>query len=491
MRHRVGRWPLLVGLLAALVYLGVPTRKYYWDGVSFAINIERGAADPSGLFHPNHLLYNTLGYALYRLARYFTADARALFVLQRANAVLAAACVAMICRILIARGVAVSRAVWLALLFACAATWWRFATDADAYIASILLLLGCARLLLPGEAPRPLAVSATHCGAILFHQLAVLFFPVAALALYRQAPERPKALRAVLVYAVGTTLPVLAAYAAVFRVIGESRSGTFLSWVTYHSPDSAFSFEPLRNLGWSALGTLRLFAGGKLGAMRGDWIGISALVLLGGAVFLLITRHREFISALREAACGVIRWREFPELTLWIAVYAMFLFFWMPRNTFYRLFYLPPAILLLGGAAPWRGASRASVLPCFVAALALWNFSFSIYPQSFAENNRPLEFAFEQGPQWPPGTAVAFREFPSDLWTISYFNPQAFWIRLTSVHQIEALRQSSMQSGRSLWLDGSAYDWLEASAEGKRWLALHVSGGRSAPSQFRFYRTVP
>ncbi|MBV9771479.1 MAG: hypothetical protein JOZ32_18045 [Bryobacterales bacterium] len=86
---------------------------------------------------------------------------------------------------------------------------------------------------------------------------------------------------------------------------------------------------------------------------------------------------------------------------------------------FYRLFYLAPLILVVGialGDAP--KSNRAGLL--LAAVLALWNFVFMAYPESRPEFNAPLRFALTQRDAWPPGSAIVFHRFQTDLWTISY-----------------------------------------------------------------------
>ncbi|HTX33740.1 MAG TPA: hypothetical protein VME43_01920, partial [Bryobacteraceae bacterium] len=372
--------------LPVAVYLLLPTRNFYWDGVAFAIAIEKQAGLRQTL-HPSHLLFIPAGVWLYGAAIALGLKIRALFLLQTVNSLLAGAAVWFVYRALRRRVEAEATAIAGALAFAFAATWWKFATDADAYIAAIVLVLWCNDLLDRGRSP--LLAGTACCAAMLFHELAILFVPVA---LWRLARRRDAA-----VFAAAALAPVALAYAAASRIVlGTMSLPHLLAWTVSHSPDSAFSLHPLRNLAWTLLGTLRLFFGGKPG------------VVLGAALGLPLARSR------REAS----RW-----LVLWLGLYAAFLFFWMPQNTFYRMFYLAPLVLL---AALWLQGTRA--LPILAAALFLWNAAFFIVPESRVANNPPLRFALEQHAHWPPGVPIVFHIFHPDLWTISYFNQQAAWI---------------------------------------------------------------
>ena len=177
------------------------------------------------------------------------------------------------------------------------------------------------------------------------------------------------------------------------------------------------------------------------------------------------------------------------------------------------LFYLPPLILLAGevsegsrpgngesasGAATGHPGSRRLWMPypaLAVAAVFLWNFTFSVYPRAQTLNNPVLRFAIEQQPSWPAGTGIAFRRFDSDLWTICYFNPQASWIGLgpSDLTTLDRYRQKLGHEGRDLWIDGSAFDDLQSAAAGKDWVQSHIDFAqsldlRTSGRRFRFYR---
>ena len=125
--------------------------------------------------------------------------------------------------------------------------------------------------------------------------------------------------------------------------------------------------------------------------------------------------------------------------------------------------------------------------------LLSWNLTFLIYPQSRAENNPPLQFALLQHGRWPPGTPIAFHRFHPDLWTISYFNPQAAWIGLDTFDaaRLDRALDDARARGETLWLEASAYDFMSADSEGRRWLASHpaaLSGSNDPKHEFKFYQ---
>jgi hypothetical protein len=463
----------LLFFLTLAIYLLWPAKDFYWDGVSFAIDIEKAAAFPTPLLHPNHLIYNWLGYGLYQILRTLGISTRALFVLQTLDSVLAAASVALVYGIL-RQSTTRENSAAFALLFAFSATWWKFAVDADAYIASVFFLL-CSYTLLTTKEPRPLAVALAHTVAMLFHELAVFFFPVAAYTLYRK-----KGARAAIQYAIPAFLLTIGAYGWAYQAgLRPGPAVSFPGWIAAHSPGSQWSFRILSNIGQTLLGNARLLLGGKLASWNSGWIAKAGVALLVVALLLSLKRVRPAWT--RPAISQAPLW-------IWIAAYSLFLFFFEPQNAFYRLFYFPAVIFLLGSRL--RGAFGLAV-----AVVLLWNFSFLIYPRSKPESNETLAFALREHRSWPAGSGIVYNVFHPDLWTIAYFNWQASWIDLSSldVPKLESYRSDFERDGRSLWLEQTTVDLLASRPEGQQWLTSHVREDdairyRSPKRSFAFYR---
>src|SRR4051812_26355153 len=122
-------WPVLMlfGILA--LYLLLPTKNYFWDGVDFAQHIEDATKLDASLIHPNHLFYNVFGYLIYRATRIFGMNLRAIEVLQITNSVLSVLA-AYIFFLTIKRALSSTYlSCILTLLFTLSATWWKFSTD--------------------------------------------------------------------------------------------------------------------------------------------------------------------------------------------------------------------------------------------------------------------------------------------------------------------------------------------------------------------------
>src|SRR5678815_2580634 len=160
-------WLLFIGI--AIIYLLFRTRVYYWDGLVFAQMIENARGLSPSLVHPNHLIYNFVGYIFYKLLRSFSAEIRALTALQILNCILSPICARVFFSILLNTLRSLYLAICLTLLFAFSATWWRFSTDADAYIPSVLFLLISFYFVLPRRAPKPVLVAVLYAFSLCLH----------------------------------------------------------------------------------------------------------------------------------------------------------------------------------------------------------------------------------------------------------------------------------------------------------------------------------
>jgi hypothetical protein len=459
--ERISTW-LAIAVFA--VYVVLPTQNYYWDGVSFALDIEQAGrfGSPSfwhSLIRPNHLLYDSVGYLVWTALGTMGFEVRAIAVLQAINMVLAALCVHIVHRTLLRLTQSLYLSTTLSLLFAFSAVFWRFATDADAYIPSVLFLVATFHVLCTSSKPRPLAVGILHAGAMLIHQLAIFFFPAAALGVYLKGGRRR--LLQYCAVAAGVTLP--AYYAGFWLQERTTRLSTFLGWLTFHSPDVTFTFTFSKNLAITLMNYPRLFFGGTAHVLQffGPFM-LATLVLLAVVLAALLARTLRYRDELR-----LLRLRVEPTLALrvaivWLAAYVMFLFFWLPSNTFYKLFCLPAIIVILAYILTGYQLSqqhprryRAALL---VATMALANLAFYIFPYSRPDYHQALRFAHRMGRVWSDGTVVYYSDFIVDDWFIRYFNPRTTWKQIDLANgaaNFAADADRDLASGREVWVDGT------------------------------------
>jgi len=497
--HRPAAIALLLSLALLALYLAFPTKVYYWDGIVFAQAIEDATRANISLAHPNHLLYNFAGYGFYKLLRGLGADVRAITALQILNSIVSAACAALL--FLILRDTLRSNyfSVCLTLLFALSATWWKFSTDANAYIPSVFFLLVSFYLVLPDRKPRPLLLALTFFVAMCFHQLAVIAFPVFALGVYLQdgALVIKRRFTNAFVFTLASFVLIFATYALVFySATGSMDVMRLLRWTASYSPDADTRFALWSNLMYSLRGEVRLFFGGRMNLLRGlmNPVVVLLLALLAIAVLLLVPVAGWNLATLKRRSRGI---RLLPRqktvlllALLWAVVYLVFLFFWLPQNTFYRVFYLPALIIIVGlalSAFPQVGYRHTYATALFVVAAGLANFLFLIYPFSHVEKYPPLEFALQMNSAWPPGTVIYYAAQNSDETLIRYFNRGTEW---------KLLPAELPPMSDDVWLETTAIDRLSATGEGSRWLETHTRPGslrelNNGAYRIRFVRLSP
>ena len=468
--------PWLLFVSTAIIYLSFPTRVYYWDGIEFAQAIEDASTLNASLVHPNHLIYNFAGYLFYKLLRAFGFELRAITALQILNSLLSAACAGVLFAILRDTLRSLYLSICLTLLFAFSATWWKFSTDANAYIPSVLFVALSFYLVLPDRKARPLLLGVTFFISMAFHQLAVLMFPVLAVGVYLQNGPltlKRRALNAVFFSVVAGTL-IVATYSYLFYLAtGSFDLAKLLSWSSSYSPDADTKFSLWSNLQYSLRGQVRLFFGGRFNLLRGlvnPLVVTLIACLILAVLWLIVEALKKFLSH-REVSERRLETRQKTVLLLsllWTAVYLAFLFFWLPQNTFYRLFYLPALILLFGLALSSfkNKASKSRALAAFVIAVAVANFLFLIYPFSRVEKYPPLAFALQMNHEWPPGTVIYYGAENSDEGLLRYFNPSTRW-KLLDPKSLELLDGTA-------WLETTAIAQLASTREGARWLETHA-----------------
>src|SRR4029434_1148372 len=127
----------------------------------------------------------------------------------------------------------------------------------------------------------------------------------------------------------------------------------FMSWVVSHSQDVSFSFDVPRNVWISLVGHIRLVFGGNLRMVLAQRSPVSlvAVVALAFSLVLLVGRLIQIPPGFLLPLSSDVR-RRLPVLAVWCGTYTVFLVFWLPRNTFYRLFYLPALVVLCSALLP-------------------------------------------------------------------------------------------------------------------------------------------
>lgn len=487
-REKLLPWILFV--LTAAIYLSFLTQNYYWDGIAFAQIIEDAPRLGPSLVHPNHLLYNLVGYVFYRTLQSLGFNLRAVTALQILNALLSAGACAVLFQILRHSLRSVYLAFTLSLLFAFTATWWKFSTDAAAYVLGVFLLLCCFYLALLRKRTHPLVLAIVFAAALCIHQMAIFFLPVLIVAIFiqDQARTRQRQLLDCLTFVFIAGGLTLAAYVFSFYLLtGSFHTANFLRWTVSYSHDDSFGFRPLINLGYTLRGHGRLLFGGRFNAISGLVNpAIVALVVLDVVLFIVLAykvmRHFRFPDAswLRVLRTDSTRRKTALLALVWAGSYLIALYVYVAHHTFYRLFYLPSLIILIGlvfdSYAFVAPGSRKYRLAIFVAVVALTNFLTQTFPHSHAQKYPPLTFALELKQAWPRGTIVYYSRADSDNSLLKYINPGMDWrqLDLTKSNQIEQELLEAQAGGVSTWIETTAIVDLPRNPEGAAWLNQHV-----------------
>jgi len=481
----------LLPLGTAAVYILFPTKNYYWDGISFASTIENSHALSLTLIHPHHLLYNVFGYLMYSLARGVGWQGRAVELLQISNSILSVLCGLLLFRFL----KHTLRSHWVAAVtfvaFSFSASWWKYSTDADSYIPSVFFLLVCLNLLLAVEKLKPFLLAFAHAASMSMHQLAVFFFPaIIAGILLRSEYTWRKRFRLALQYSLAASMTTLGInYYCFHWVTGKFSLGDFARWLTSYvqGPDSySFSFNLLSNLGYTLRGQARLFFEGRINWTKG-LLSFPVILLIGVLVGLVAVLAFQFLSALPKLRLtfrlSTLVDDQFKPLAIvclvWLVSYLLFLFFWYPYFTPYRLFYLAPALILTGVYLAQKARTENRTLrlnaAIFVAAMAISNFVFFILPLTHAEKFPPLSFALEMNQTLSSRSVIYYARPNADNQLVRYFNPSTTWklFKAKDGVSLDGDLNEVYRAKGTVWLETTALSQLESSSEGKTWLAAH------------------
>jgi len=484
--------------LFALIYLATLTSDYFWDGITFALQIEKvtkGERGLSFLFHQNHLLYNALGYLLYISVRSLGLSFRALTILELANVVIGAIGVGLFFQLV--ERVTRSRywATVCSMALAVSATWWKLSTDADAYIPAVVLILLCLRNL-TGENPRWYIAAFALAGAMLMHEIASLFSLGAIATVFSSRLDNKKGFAAKM--SIAAWLSVISVYyLCAYLLHGIGRPLDVIRWATSNPSLISPSVNPIPGLLQTPRANLDLVVGHSFniflktgGAI--EWVAALASVAAGLTFIYKVTRNRcELLrQTIYKTKAGMRCCRmAYVTLAMWVAPYIIFLCFFEPQDPYLRLFYAPALFLAVGlfmsdqttvgslkvdslRKQPTRyvGTSAAAYA---VAMLALGNLAFFIAPHLHVRSNQVVAAAREARKVWSAPTVIYFESHNEADTTFEYFNDQTLWRKATrlSEESLERDIESAHSKGESVWITREVVASLDP-----EWLKWHTRG---------------
>jgi hypothetical protein len=480
---------VVAGLAALALYLFTPTANYYWDGLAFALRVERvanHAHNANPLFHQNHLIYNAIVYLLYVVSSTLGFSVRALTVMQIASALSCALGIGFF--FLIAQRISGNLYVAIvgAAALAVSSCWWKAATDADAYSLSVALVLICASTLL-SEAPRWYLAGAALAGAMLIHELASLFYPVAMVSVLFSNRIETRLRFAIKLTLLAWGLTIASYYACAAFVFGITRPLDVIKWAGSNPYGVPFS-NPLQTVATFPKDQIDVIFGHSFkafqlygGAVESSFaiIGVVALCVSG----LMIARRssfKEFMKSIWGVAPGYRdHWRRtLPVLVTWIALYALFLLVWEPYVLLYRVYYAPAVVLIvvlvLSNFHHRTSSAQSGAAAFAVGALFSLNLALFIAPYMRSNSNSLVAAAKNANNKWNEHTVIYFNgSSPIDN-AFRYFNQTAEW-RGASPARIMTLDdeiQRVYDQGGTVWLNDIAAksvdpEWLSERARGE------------------------
>ena len=401
----------LVFCFFSALYLLTPNQIFSFDAVTNAIACESN--ELIRWFHPNHPLYPFLGVLWYRLEKLWGYHGFAIYSLARFNSLLMAGSLALLhwgLKDEIGKARAAAWVIFLGVTYAC----WHYAVDGRAIGASVFFSSLLVTSLIRFSKRATLKYHHTvHLGFlsslyILCHGIAI--FHVAAIAgwlLMRSRFNNEKRLNydQAGLYLLTVAIVVSSFYLGVYAVaVKPWGSFSFLSWAVGYAGyegegkilESGFWFKNGNDFidgiwrGWAQA----LVHSGTSFTLNFFTI-FFALGLLG-ALFYSLTQFRKQKKERRLLALTLGAWGVFISI---------FLTLWSPGQEGFRLHILVPwivmAALLTAHLKPVEWVVGSS------AALVFWlNFSYTIVPASFIQNNSGYQILSEIQTHLQPGDVL-------------------------------------------------------------------------------------
>ena len=407
-------WLLFFGTL--IVYLVTRTHLNTFDAVAYANQI--GLASETGklrpLFHPHHLLFNALGFAVWRLARLLGYGGGPLIVSQTLNAVLGAWGVGLFYALLRRLQPAGPAPLVLALGLAGSFGWWICATDGRVNMPSSVLMLAAFGVLVGRQTRltlRQAALVGVLAGlAVLFHESAGLFGFVGAAGIFVTVSGRRRAVL-LAIYGMAWLGIVTTAYGVVGIFALHLHSPTaFKHWMNaYAERGWWWDFHIIHNL--------RLDLFGLRHAVFAEPLGRAALAetplhpLGTAALSLLWLCYGLALVSLTAAAYAILRslprlhrsaeWPVAVTCLVWIMLYGAFFTVWCPGAfVFWVPVLVPLGTLLLLARPPIR------LLGIWVGVFVLLNFFAGILPYLRPIVGISQRVAFDIKAHTPPRSVV-------------------------------------------------------------------------------------
>ncbi len=295
--------PIVLFLLAALVYLTFRSNHHYFDSVHYARMAESG----DNLFWQKHILQHGLIRWLWLGQGEVAGGTSALRVAQWVNALAGAGAVTLV-HLSLRRFCGASLAAACAVLFGLTGVVARHAIEGEVHILPLFLLTLALWLLVRLE-PSPTAavwIGLATAGAILTHQAYAVFVPAVLAASMAKGASR----RALVLTLLAAAIPCAAIFGIVFSLTGESWA-QWPHWMLHGAGLADWNMAILRQAGEALVNALAP-SGNHYPVLRFDSLVPGAMLAL---LIIQGVRKRRPKTTPLLLFCGVVAGIGIPAIT--------------------------------------------------------------------------------------------------------------------------------------------------------------------------------
>lgn len=372
----------VVSIFFALLYLLIPTKVLFIDGIYYAEHLENMPYYDQG-FHPHHLIYLPLMHLLYGAFHLIFPWMRALVFLQALNAILGGLTIWVFSKILRRLNFSIISRVLAIILLGSSYTFWHHSSDASIYILVHLLIL-CVTLIVLSDRFHSSKSVQYSTGFLLgltslIHGIAA--FMIIPYGFYLWLKDKKNGMSKFRRFSIPFLLVGIITYPVIFLIFcGEANQSlsSFLQWTgSYERAEYYFTFsgayahniiQTITRGHYNAFFTLKPLEKILFDGFSGDTAVSFKLYMY----FLFLTALTVVSFIFQSINCSDKNRRSmyFLFLAQFIVYFALTSLF-IPENHYYRIFYLCPLIVIWTGMFSMLGESYKLILKPLVAIAIL------------------------------------------------------------------------------------------------------------------------
>jgi len=397
---------ILLSLVLAFIYAAFPSRMHFTDGLYYAYHLEKFPISQS--WHPHHLLWLPLMHVIFDLIRAVFPDYRAMAFLQLSNAILGGLCIflfiLLVCKITRNNNAGIMSGLLLG------SSWGMMHYSADANIYTLVLVFTFLTLLIivsgyPLTLKRAVFATIMMTLVTSLHQMGFFFAFVVLTGIIVRSQRSSRLRNAIIcafIYSVLTVIMYYGVYLLIRdQLFGEVGTG-FFNWLTVYGQRREFWTMFSRgfllaqeifvraqlNLFLHIQDTIKAFSEQGYRETYNTlvlYVIFHMIILL--SVLFEVKNHIIFNYNKQDLQLRSIR----QMLILWFMLYFIFNQFYCAFEIHYKLFYLPPLLLIwtlqILESSPRERKIWNVLTVAILAGMFIWNTTTGVIPNSHPENN--------------------------------------------------------------------------------------------------------